>query len=71
MAIHGILANKATASRLDSKESLSDLDSDDSGGEGFSICDAAPKLNTMEVRISSAAVTYTKAWYIRLSKCLG
>jgi hypothetical protein len=67
MAIYGILVNKAMASRLDSEESLSDLDLDDSGGEGSGTYNAASKPNTMEVRISSATVVYTKAWYIKLS----
>jgi hypothetical protein len=60
MAIYSTLANKAMASRLNSEEFLSNLDLDDSGGEGFSTCDAAPKPNTIEVHIFSAAVVYTK-----------
>ena len=60
MAIHGILANKATASRLYFKESLSNPDLDDSRGKGFSTRDAAPKLNSMAVRISGALGAYTK-----------
>jgi hypothetical protein len=63
--------NKATASKLDSEESLSNLDLDDGSGKGFSTYNAAPKLNIIEVRISSAPVIYTKVWYIRLSKRLG
>jgi hypothetical protein len=61
MAIHSTPANKATASRSDSKESLSNPDSDDGGGKGSSTHDAALKPNTIEVRISGAAVIYTKA----------
>ena len=61
MAIYGILVNKATASRLYSNESLSNLDLDDSRGKGFSTCDAAPKPNSMVVYISGALGAYTKA----------
>jgi hypothetical protein len=60
MAIYGTLANKVMASRSDSKESFSNLDSDNGGSEGFSIYDAAFKLNIMEVCISGALDAYTK-----------
>ena len=49
------------ASRLYFKESLSDLDLDNSGGKGFSTHNAAPKPNSMAVHISSALGAYTKA----------
>ena len=68
MAIYSTLVNKAAAFRLYFNKSLSDLDSDDSRGKGFSTYNAAPKLATMVVCISSTLVIYTKAWYIGLSK---
>jgi hypothetical protein len=61
MAIYNTLVNKAMASRLDSKESLSNPDLDDGGSKGFSTYNAAPKPNIMEVRISGALNIYTKA----------
>ena len=53
--------NKAAAFRLYSDESLSNPDSDNSGGKGSSTCDAAPKPNTIEAHISGASAVYTKA----------
>jgi hypothetical protein len=60
MAIYSTPANKAMASRLYFKESLSDLNLDDNRGEGSGIRDTAPKLNIIVVRISSALVIYIK-----------
>ena len=68
MAIYGTLGNKAAAFKLYSKESLSNPDSDNNRGEGFSTYNTALKLNTINVRISSTPDPYTKVWYIRLSK---
>jgi hypothetical protein len=48
------------AFKLNSKESLSNLNLDDSGGKGFSTYNTASKLNIMEVHISGALVIYTK-----------
>ena len=61
MAIHGTPVNKVVAFRLYSDESLSNLDSDNSGGEGFGTYNAAPKPNIIKVRISSAPAVYIKA----------
>ena len=52
--------NKAAVFKLYFNKSLSDLDLDDSSGKGFSTYNAAPKLNIMEARISSALAAYTK-----------
>ena len=68
MAIYSTLVNKAAAFRLYSNESLSNPDLDNSGGKGSGTRDAAPKPNTIEVRISGALAAYTKAWYTGLSK---
>ena len=61
MAMRSTLVNKVVAFKLYSNKSLSDPDSDDSGSEGFSTYNAAPKPNTMEVHISGALAAYTKA----------
>jgi hypothetical protein len=61
MAIYSTLVNKAMASKLNSKEFLFSLNLDDGGGKGFSTYNTAPKLNIIEVCISSALVIYTKA----------
>ena len=60
MAIYSTLVNKATASRSYSNKSLSNLDLDNSGGEGFSTCNAAPKPNSIVVCISGAPGAYIK-----------
>ena len=52
--------NKTATFRLYFNKSLSNLDSDDGGGKGFSTYNAAPKPNTIEVRISGAPAIYTK-----------
>ena len=43
MAIHSTLANKVLASRVYSNKSLSNLDSDNSRGKGFSTYNITPK----------------------------
>ena len=58
MAIYNTPVNKAAASRLYSKLSLSNPDLDDSRGEGFGTCNTAYKPNTIKVRISSTPVEY-------------
>jgi hypothetical protein len=60
MAINSILVNKVMASKLYSKESLSNLDLNDSKGEGFSIYNTAFKLNIIAVYLSGTLVIYTK-----------
>jgi hypothetical protein len=60
MAIYSTLANKVIASRLNSKEFLSNLDLDNNGSKGFSTYNTTPKLNIIEVRIFSTIVIYTK-----------
>jgi hypothetical protein len=52
--------NKVKDFRLYFNKSLSNLDLDDSGGEGFSIYDTAFKLTIIVVRISGTLVIYTK-----------
>ena len=61
MAIHSTPANKAAAFRSYFNESLSNLDLDNSGGEGFSTYNTAPKPNIIKIRISGTLATYTKA----------
>jgi hypothetical protein len=61
MAIYNTQANKAMASKLNSKEFLFNLDLDNSSGKGFGTCNTALKLNIIEVHISSTLVIYTKA----------
>jgi hypothetical protein len=53
MVIYSTLVNKAMASKLNSKESLSNLDLNNSRSKGFSTYDTAFKLNTIEIRIFS------------------
>ena len=60
MAIYSTLVNKAAAFRLYFNKSLSNLDLDNSNSKGFSTCNTALKLNTIEARISSAPAIYTK-----------
>ena len=60
MAIYSTPVNKAAAFGLYPNKSLSNLDLDDSGSKGSSTYNTTPKLNTIEVRISSTLVTYTK-----------
>ena len=60
MAIYSTLVNKATASKLYFKESLSNLDLNNSRGKGFSTYNTAPKPNTIEVHISGTLAVYTK-----------
>ena len=52
--------NKAATFRLYFNESLSNLDLDNNSSEGFNTYNTAPKLNTIEVRISSTLAIYTK-----------
>ena len=60
MAIYSTLANKATAFRAYFNESFFNLDLNNNIGKGFSTYNAAFKWNIIKVRISSAAVIYTK-----------
>jgi hypothetical protein len=60
MAISNILVNKAKASKLYIKESLFDLDLNNSRGEGFNIYNTAFKPTTIAVYIFSAPFAYTK-----------
>jgi hypothetical protein len=60
MAIYNTLVNKTKAFRLYSNKSLSNLDLDNSRGEGFSTCDTASKLTIIVVCISGTLVIYTK-----------
>ena len=53
--------NKAAASRLYFKESLSNLDLDNNRGKGFSTYNTTPKPTTIVVYISGALDVYTKA----------
>jgi hypothetical protein len=48
------------ASKLNSKESLSNLDLDNSSNKSFSTYNTAPKPNIIEVYISSTPIIYTK-----------
>ena len=66
MAIYGTPANKAAASTLYTEESfsnqsLSNPDSDNSGGEGSSTYNTALKPTTIAVHNSSTPDAYTKA----------
>ena len=66
MAIYSTLANKAAASRLYTEESLSNQslsnpDSDNSRGKGFSTYNTAPKPIIIVVYNFSALDIYTKA----------
>jgi hypothetical protein len=61
MAIYSTPANKVKAFRLYSNESLSNPDSDNSGGESSGIYNTVLKPTTMAVCISGALVIYTKA----------
>ena len=66
MAIHGTPANKAAASRSYTEESfsnqsLSNPDSDNSRGEGFSTYNTTFKPISITVYTSSAPDIYTKA----------
>ena len=49
MAIYGTPVNKVAAFRLYFNESLSNLDLDNSSGEGSGTCNTASKLNTSQV----------------------
>jgi hypothetical protein len=60
MAIYNTLVNKTKASRLYSNKFLSNPDTDDSRGEGFSTYNTTSKLTTIAVHISGALVIYTK-----------
>jgi hypothetical protein len=60
MVIYSTLVNKATASRLYFKEFLSNLDLDNSRGEGSGTYNTAPKPNIIVICISSALAIYTK-----------
>jgi hypothetical protein len=57
---YSILVNKVIASKLYSKESLSDLDLDNNKGKGSSTYNTAFKLNIIAVYIFSTLVIYIK-----------
>ena len=61
MAIYSTLVNKATAFKIYSNKSLSNLDLDDGGGKNSSTCNTTLKPTAIAVRIFNTPVTYTKA----------
>ena len=60
MAIYSTLRNKAAASRLNFKESLSNLNLNNSKGKSFSTYNTTPKPNAIMVYIFSVLNIYTK-----------
>jgi hypothetical protein len=65
MAIYNTLVNKAMAFKLNSKESLSNLNLDNNSGKSFSTYNTASKLNIMEIYISGTRPLKTDSAPVR------